>query len=197
MKYIKGDLLKAFDKGEINIIAHQCNSANVAYGGFGAGIAKAIRDRYKGIDELDKKTRANTNPIGQAISFDIDNKRIYNLYSQYFIGSPSNKLFTCDLSLQIDSTEFKETYDIPDNFMNRLNWLKTSLTLMSNDLPFNHTNELTGEDSIKIGIPLLASGLASQKDLKKNLTDLEYFKMYIAPVVQDTLGGYSITVYYL
>lgn len=42
IKYIKGDLLDAFDSGDVKIIAHGCNCV----GGFGSGIAGQIAERF-------------------------------------------------------------------------------------------------------------------------------------------------------
>lgn len=42
MKEIKGDILKAFKRGEIDMLAHGCN----CQGKFGAGIAKQIAEQY-------------------------------------------------------------------------------------------------------------------------------------------------------
>jgi len=42
IKYVKGNLLDAFDNGDVKIIAHGCNCV----GGFGSGIAGQIAERY-------------------------------------------------------------------------------------------------------------------------------------------------------
>lgn len=51
MKYITGDLVKAFDNGDVDILAHQCN----CFGAMGAGIARVIADKYPIVEERDKK----------------------------------------------------------------------------------------------------------------------------------------------
>lgn len=53
IKYKQGDLIEAFEKGEINIIAHQTNCTV----GMGAGIAKKITDKYPELNKLDKEHR--------------------------------------------------------------------------------------------------------------------------------------------
>ena len=42
MKFVRGDLLQAFEKGEVDIIMHQVNCMGV----MGAGIAKQIKEQY-------------------------------------------------------------------------------------------------------------------------------------------------------
>jgi predicted RNase H-like HicB family nuclease len=51
------------------------------------------------------------------------------------------------------------------------------------------------EDTEKIGIPLIGSGLGSDLGLKKDMTDLEYFKQYIAPALDEL--GLNFIAYYL
>jgi len=46
-----------------------------------------------------------------------------------------------------------------------------------------------------LGIPLIASGIAAELTKKKNKTDLEYFKEYIADIFNDIPA--DITVVYL
>lgn len=53
------------------------------------------------------------------------------------------------------------------------------------------------EGPLKIGIPLIASGLAADKELKGNMTDLEYFKEVIASTVKRWLKHHNVTVVYL
>jgi len=49
----------------------------------------------------------------------------------------------------------------------------------------------------KIGMPLIASGIAADKVNKQGKTDLEYFLRYIAPLVNHCLPDRDITVVYL
>ena len=52
-------------------------------------------------------------------------------------------------------------------------------------------------DNPILGIPLIASGLASNLKLKGDMSDLEYFKIYVAPIVEKILYDKNIIVYYL
>ncbi len=83
MKYIQGDLLKAFENKEVDCILHSCNLTI----GMGAGIAKAIAEKYPMIVEYDKfiRNKATYTPESLlGIPFGKDG--IYNLYIQYFSG---------------------------------------------------------------------------------------------------------------
>jgi hypothetical protein len=48
-----------------------------------------------------------------------------------------------------------------------------------------------------LGIPLLASGLAANLTLKGDMTDLEYFQSYVAPIVEKVFYDKTVIVYYL
>lgn len=50
---------------------------------------------------------------------------------------------------------------------------------------------------LKIGLPLLGSGLAADRILKENKTDLEYFQTYIQYHVNMWLGDMDVTIVYL
>ena len=51
----------------------------------------------------------------------------------------------------------------------------------------------------KIGIPLIASGIAADRYYKKsfNLNDLGYFQRFIGPIIENTLIDVYVTVVYL
>lgn len=178
LKYKQGDLLEAFENSEVNVIAHQCNCTV----GMGAGIAKKIAEKYPIVDMLDKGYRKNE--IGTALYIELGNdQHIFNLYAQYYPGQPTNKKF-------INNKPFIfNTFDeyIIDNFTQRLEWLKMSLKSFSSYL----------QSQDKIGLCLLSSGLAADKKLKSSMTDLEYFKTYIASIVEEELKDFDVTVYYL
>ena len=108
MKYVYGNLIESFLKGDVNIIAHQCNTTV----GMGAGFAKQIVEIFPHVYELDKGYR-NTAKYGQIEGTCLylpigENKEIFNLYAQRKPGSPT-------------STE---------TFEKRINWLKKSINNM-------------------------------------------------------------------
>ena len=91
-KTIKGNLLDAFDRGDVGIIAHQCN----CFCNMGSGIAPQIAKRYpsarvadnatiKGdADKLGTFTRAIISRTGYG--YGINEGLVYNLYGQYGYG---------------------------------------------------------------------------------------------------------------
>lgn len=198
IQYKQGDLLEAFNKGEVNTIIHQCNCTV----GMGAGIAKLLASAYEGLRDFDKSTRKHyiddiKSPnllIASHTAFQVhsvnevahkDKKRILNVYSQFYPGPP------------------RKDEEMFDTFDNRIAWLKRALIDIYNYM-------LVGSYSVNIGIPLIASGLAADKNKKlqikqnnKGLTDKEvsfyYFKKYIEPLFKDIsdLKNASVTVYYL
>jgi hypothetical protein len=72
-----------------------------------------------------------------------------------------------------------------DDFETRLQWLKDSIKDM---MDYCNDNDV-------IGIPLLGSGLAADKNKKGNLTDLEYFQKFIQPEIEHLLP--KAVAYYL
>ncbi len=52
------------------------------------------------------------------------------------------------------------------------------------------------EKGKSIILPLIASGLAKMRT-KDCISDLDYFKKYIAPTVEECLIDMNVTVYYL
>lgn len=73
-------------------------------------------------------------------------------------------------------------YAIDDSFTDRLDRLVTGL------------NFLEGREYLfPIGIPLVLSGLGRDKSIGKELTDLEYFKSFVAPRIEHL----DLNVYYL
>lgn len=170
--YIKGDLIKAFESGEINIIAHQCN----CQGNMGAGIAKLLANKYPELKQTDKERcdLFKDEPerlVGRYSLYEPNEKQvIYNIYSQYFIGSPK--------------TGF-------DTFEQRLNWLIRALWYIK-----GNTRYLKGDsiEPLNIGIPLIASGLAKDKN-KPHTSDLDYFQKYIASHIENIFD--NLKVYYL
>ncbi len=159
--YTNGDLIKMFENSEFDCIAHICNAQGLWKG----GIHKSLGYKYKEIEVIADHVRLNKsrlNILGCVHYIHIKNNQgIYNLYSQRLIGSPSKD----------------------DTLTDRLVWLKSCLVRMFSDL--------SKSNSIKTcGLPLILSGLAADKQLKGNKTDLEYFKQFILPTVEEVLNNY-------
>lgn len=74
-----------------------------------------------------------------------------------------------------------------DTFEERIEALKSCL---------NKVKQVVSKED-KLGFPLIASGLASDKNRKGNLSDLEYFEKYIASIIEECIAGYDVTIYYL
>ena len=74
-----------------------------------------------------------------------------------------------------------------DSYIARLNLLEEAINAVVKDWPqiFNY----------RVGIPLIGSGLGADLGLKKDMTDLEYFKQYIAPTLDEL--GLNFIAYYL
>ena len=172
MKYVNKDLIQAFEDGDCNVILHQCNCTK----GMGAGIAKKIAEKYPLVGFLDYGLIKTKHLIGNCYAVNVGIGYIINLYSQYYVVSPSNT------PLPIE----KEV--LYDNFQQRIKWLRNSLQM--------YRNEYFEEKDV-IGLPLIASGLASDKKLKGDMTDLDYFKKYIAPIIEEELKDLDVTVYYI
>ena len=91
-KTIKGNLLDAFDRGDVDVIAHQCN----CFCNMGSGIAPQIAKRYPGAEAVDSATiKGDSDKLGtftRAIvsrnvnGETIDDGIVYNLYGQYGYG---------------------------------------------------------------------------------------------------------------
>lgn len=168
MKYINKDILLAFEQGEVDVILQQSNCLSTI--NF-AGIARLIHNKYPStLPRKDKK-------FGKIEYTEVEESQyIVNMYSQFYPGSPNNSKFA-----------HYSGYLLEDNFENRINALKKCLEEVKS--VFN-----TETSSFRVGIPLVASGLA-RKNGYQSMSDLEYFKQFIAPVVEEILP--NVTVYYL
>lgn len=162
IKFKQGDLLEAFKNGEIEVIAHQENCISKQY----KGIAKIIHNLYP--ETIDRNRYFGNITVHNTI-----NGIVVNMYSQYYPGSPSDKLF------------IKYDYEIPDNYHNRIIALQNCLK----SIKANYSDK-------KIGLPLIASGLAKNNNLKHS-SDLDYFVSYIYPVIEDYFKYLDVTIYYL
>lgn len=94
VKIVEGDLLDAFDRGEVNVIAHVTNCMGV----MGSGIARSIKLRYPLVykeyqQHLDASRKWVGGPEGTInytnLGYHQDGwryKKVYNLYAQYNYG---------------------------------------------------------------------------------------------------------------
>lgn len=173
MRVINKDILLALKQGEIDYLLHQCNCVGLN----GAGIAKQIVKTYP---QVDKDNKAMFGQFGQYSAVQVNSepyRAIVNLYTQYYIGSPSNKVFMCE-------------YEISDNFKNRSIALRKALKQFRTDILSNKIPQG------RVGLPLIASGLAADKQLLRSVKDnLEYFKTLIYPIVEEELYGLEVSVY--
>lgn len=93
IKIIVGNLLDAFDKGEVDVIGHVVNCQGV----MGSGIAKSIRDRcpmvYESYKELCLIRPSTEQLMGycQPIYLE-DGSVVCNLFAQFRYGSPTRDL---------------------------------------------------------------------------------------------------------
>lgn len=76
-----GDIFEEFEKGGINVIAHQANCFHT----MGGGIARIIAQRYPLAQEVDNKTlRGDREKLGTfSLASLPDGRKIVNIYSQY------------------------------------------------------------------------------------------------------------------
>ena len=171
--YKQGNIINALKNGEINVVFHQCNCTV----GLGAGIALALANEFPELRNIDKKYRDNNDTF------------VLGAYSSYTdqLMNPSKNWFTI-VNLYAQYNIWMS--DPLDNYKARLIWLKRAMsTYIRNTLG-------TGKN---YGCVLMGSGLAADPKLKVNLTDLEYFKLYVAPTIEEVMDNFdvSITVYYL
>lgn len=83
VKIIKGCLLDAYDRREVQCIAHVCNAQGV----MGSGIAKSIKDRYpEAFLEYKKKHSIGTVTLSE------EDFPIFNMVAQEFYGRGKRQL---------------------------------------------------------------------------------------------------------
>lgn len=174
IQYIKGDLIQEFDKRNINILIHQCNCTT---GIQVAGFAKALQNKYP---KINKSLEFKGDKFGKAYYTSHKDSLIFNCFSQYYPGKPSNSSFMNNGLKLIDSHK------------TRLEALRQCLNFIIEDYI---------QEGDNVAMPLIASGLAANKELKQGLTDLEYFVKHIEPTVKDCfknmLDRINLKVYYL
>lgn len=93
IEIIDGDLIEAFDKGEVNVIGHVVNCQGV----MGSGIAKSLRDRYPEVYqcyvEFSHEFPYKEDLLGCAEPVYFSSSRIvWNLFAQLRYGSPTRDL---------------------------------------------------------------------------------------------------------
>lgn len=93
IEIIKGCLLDAFDRGDVNVIGHCTNSKGV----MGSGIAKAIRDRYPQVyqEYLEFFALRSGDVLGHGQEVDLGDYRrkiVFNLHGQLNYGSKERDL---------------------------------------------------------------------------------------------------------
>ena len=173
MTYRKGDILHAFKSGELSVLVHQTN----CFGNMGAEIALAIKNEYPEVSVLDSVFCEFCKlPFGKILPVVTDKGLIINLYGQLYPGQPSEKTVNSPYSPVIF-----------DNFIARKDALIKGLELISKYV----------DKDLKIGFPLIASGLSACKARKNGKSDLSYFKEYIEPMIEFYLPNHKIIVYYL
>lgn len=136
IKFTEGDLLDKFDNGDFDFIIHGCNCQNV----MGAGIAKAIADRYPEAKKADddfhrafiERGFSSNEMLGRHSIAYLPRTRtsgIINLYTQEFPGRiplDERELFLDNLFIGLQSV-------------------------------FSKLNSL---ENVKIGLPLIGCGIA-------------------------------------
>lgn len=172
LQYKQGNIIDALKKGEINFLMHQVNCE----GEMGAGIARSIAYHFPNTERDYLQSLAHFKKLGNTEfgRFGDTSDKIINVYSQYYKGPPSNRLFMFN------------GYETVDSFNNRLTALKCAVDYYAKLDAYGYSTNL------KIGIPLIASGMAADRSKKEKFikpfgnvnADLLYFKEYIAPIFE-------------
>jgi O-acetyl-ADP-ribose deacetylase (regulator of RNase III) len=90
---IEGDLLKMFEAGEFDGIAHGCN----CYHMMGAGIAAQVASKFPNAFKADKRTKYGNGKIGSYSFAPIHLGTIYNMYTQDQGGKEDQELLIATL----------------------------------------------------------------------------------------------------
>lgn len=130
---------------------------------FCGGIAGTIFKNFKDAGDANNSFLAGKS-ITDCLGRTSGTQYVFNIYSQIYTGCPNNGA---------DSMEC------------RLSYLKEGLNTIKLYMGANNQT--------KLGIPLIASGLAKQQNMK-SMPDLSYFKKFILPVVKDVFKHTDITV---
>jgi O-acetyl-ADP-ribose deacetylase (regulator of RNase III) len=86
--YVKGDLIDAFKRNEVTMIAHGCNCQR----NMGGGIARALANEYPQIERADDLCEMSAKKrLGRVMNVEIEpNKYILNCYTQLNTNSKCN-----------------------------------------------------------------------------------------------------------
>lgn len=88
IEYVKGDLLEAFKRGDVQVIAHQCNCFNSLAKGKARGIAGQIGKMFPEAVEADAEVIVgDKNALGSYTMARTQHGWIFNLYGQYRYGN--------------------------------------------------------------------------------------------------------------
>lgn len=171
MIYEQGNLLESFKNNNFTAIAHQCNLVTTDV----AGIAKVIFNEFPNANK--PGILNNISNFGNYAITKTEYGDIINLYSQYYPGSPTFKFINDSL--------------VRDDFTTRLRALRFTLS--------NYKKSCFVHEKVVLGIPLLASGLAADHSKKlSKMTDLDYFRLYIEPIVKTVESeNFIIKIMYL
>ena len=169
IKWIDGDIINLFKSNNYDYLIHQTNGLNVHNG----GVARIISQTYP---QLKDKRILTADNFGSFYLTETDNGSIVNLVSQWYLGNPTEAFITNSM--------------VRDNFENRLKALTTALTEFFDSIIYSLSYSFELEPDYNVLCPLIASGLAADKQLKENKTDLEYFKEYILPTIEEVLSNY-------
>lgn len=141
LKYKTGDVVKALQNNEINILAHGCN----CFCTMGAGVAKAVRETFPEAYESDCDTisgdRKKLGSYSSVWYYSTHLFGIYNLYTQYGFGGYKISKGIIDL----DYEALKESLT------------KMAKNILSCTIPTPDSPVLS---NIKIGMPKIGAGLA-------------------------------------
>lgn len=133
------------------------------------GVAKIVHATFTGLTEQHVEICKTDDVFGNILPHKTDIGEVVNLYSQRYRGAPKKSGI--------------------DTYENRIISLENSLKKLKLYMEENNIE--------KLGIPLIASGLAANLEIKGDMTDLEYFKAFVAPIVEKIISDKSIIVYYL
>lgn len=182
--YKQADIIKEFKEcPDYPILAHQANCFKM-----GSGVAAAILKEWP-----DAQLKESNWPIKRFGNNEYHYPKINHVYKKGMIVNMCSQFYPgpCAPSDNID------------NFETRRKALEQCLYDLRNTYELQNYDAKTKPQDMffpfpaKILMPLVASGLAADKAMKKNMTDLEYFKLYIAPVIEEILKDIDVTVCYL